>query len=290
MNDDARSQKVALATGGGDQALQQRALSAPAIVAFFVLAFVWSWGIGSAAAQVKLQSVALGTALIVLSGFGPSVSAFAVVAHFSGDAGLRHWLARSLNRRVGWRWFALAFLAPPALMLCALAIHSGLGGTVEAPPALDNIPMVIANFGLVLLIGGPLGEEFGWRGYAMPALMARMNWRPASLVIGAVWGLWHLPLFFMADTAQSQMAIPIFMLNILAGSVLFGWLFVRTGGSILPAVILHMSLNTWAGILIIVPTATTGQPFAIVTGLLVLTAISLLLTPDRTLTRAGTGC
>lgn len=201
MNTDARSQKVAPETGSGGAALQQRALSVTAIVAFFVLAFVWSWGIGFAAPQVKLQSVALGTALMLLSGFGPSVAAFAVVAHFSGGAGLRHWLARSLNRRVGWRWFALAFLAPPAVMLCALAIHAGLGGAIEAPPALNSIPMAIANFGLVLLIGGPLGEEFGWRGYAMPEPMARMNWRTASLVIGALWGLWHLPLFFIADTA-----------------------------------------------------------------------------------------
>lgn len=86
------------------------------------------------------------------------------------------------------------------------------------------------------------------------------------------------------------MPIPVFMLNILAGSVLFGWLFVRTGGSILPAVILHMSLNTWAGILIIVPTATTGQPFAIVTGLLVLVAISLLLAPGRMIAKTVAQC
>jgi hypothetical protein len=290
MNTHALPQRAAPETGGSGPALQKCALSITAIVAFFVLAFVWSWGIGFAASQVKAQSVALSTALLMLSGFGPSIAGFAVVARFSGGAGLRHWLARCLNRRVGWRWFALAFLAPPAVMLCALAIHAGLGGAIGAPAALDNIPMAIANFGLVLLIGGPLGEEFGWRGYAMPALAARSNWRTASLFIGVFWGLWHLPLFFMAGTAQSQMPIAVFMLNILAGSVLFGWLFVRSGGSILPAIILHMSLNTWAGILVIVPTATTGQPYVIVTGLLVLIAVSLLLTPDRTMAKGGVRC
>lgn len=281
MNTHAPTQKAALETGSDGPALKQRALSATAIVSFFVLAFVWSWGLGFAATQAKTQSVALSTALLVLSGFGPSVAAFAVVAGFTGGAGLRHWLARSLNRRVGWRWFALAFLAPPAVMLCALAIHAGLGGAIEAPPALHNIPMAIANFGLVLLIGGPLGEDFGWRGYAMPVLTARSNWRTASLIIGVFWGLWHLPLFFMAGTAQSQMPITVFMLNILAGSVLFGWLWQRTQGSVLPAIVLHTSLNFWAGILIIVPTAETGEPFGIVTALLTVIAAVLLIAPDR---------
>lgn len=257
------------------------------MVAFVVLAFGWSWGLGFAAAQVKAQSVGLSTGLLIASGFGPTVAAFAVVARFGGGAGLRHWLACCLNWRVGWRWFALAFLAPPVVILCALAIHAGLGGAIDTPPALTNIPMAIENFGLVLLIGGPLGEEFGWRGYAMPALTARMNWRTASLVIGVFWGLWHLPLFFMAGTAQSQMPIAIFLLNILAGSVLFGWLFVRTRASVLPALIMHMSLNTWAGLLMIIPTATTGRPYAIVTGLLAAIAVGLLLMPERVRVKSG---
>jgi len=108
-----------------------------------------------------------------------------------------------------------------------------------------------------------------------------MNWRAASIVVGVVWGLWHLPLFFLAGTAQSQIQMPLFLLNILAGSVLFGWLAERTRGSVLPALVLHTSLNAWAGILGIVPTAATQRPFALVTGLLVLVAAGLLLTPDR---------
>jgi membrane protease YdiL (CAAX protease family) len=161
---------------------------------------------------------------------------------------------------------------------------------MPALPAVERLPMFIANFGLVLLFGGPLGEELGWRGYAMPALAARMNWRAASLIIGLVWGLWHLPLFFMAGTTQSQMPILVFMLNILAGSVLFGWLWERTNGSVLPAIVLHTSLNAWAGLLIVVPSHATGQPFAIVTGLLTVVAIALLITPDRILANGRVRC
>jgi membrane protease YdiL (CAAX protease family) len=218
---------------------------------------------------------------MILAGFGPSLAAFAVTRLYGGRAGLRDWIAGCLNWRVDWRWFALAFLAPPVLMVGALALHTALGARLPAFPAVEHIPLAIANFGLVFLVGGPLGEEFGWRGYLTPALTARVNWRTASLLTGIVWGLWHLPLFFLAGTSQAQMAMPVFLLNILAGSVLFGWLFQRTSGSVVPALVLHTSLNGWAGILAIVPTAATGRPFALVTGLLVLVACALLLVPDR---------
>ncbi|MGL5115110.1 MAG: CPBP family glutamic-type intramembrane protease [Beijerinckiaceae bacterium] len=165
-------------------------------------------------------------------------------------------------------------------MAIALAIHALLGGDVLVSAAMDHIPLAILNFGLVLVVGGPLGEEFGWRGYAMPALTDRWGWRAASLVIGIVWGLWHLPLFFMVGTAQSAMSMPLFMVNIVAGSVIFGWLFVRTRGSVLPALVLHTSLNAWAGILGIVPNAATGRPYALVTGVLLLFAMVLLICKD----------
>jgi uncharacterized protein len=263
--------------------LELRARSKPALFAFVVLAFAWAWGLGLAATQAKAVSPVLNAALMIVAGFGPSLAGVAVVACFSSPAGLRAWSRRCLNWRVGWRWFALAFLAPPVLMVCALALHVAWGGEFATRPVAGHVPLVIANFALVFLVGGPLGEEFGWRGYLMPAISTSLDWRAACLVVGFVWGLWHLPLFFIADTAQAQMPILVFMVNILAGSVLFGWLFERTQGSVLPALVLHTSLNAWAGMLAIVPTAATGRPYASVTGLLVLVAAALLLAPDRKL-------
>jgi uncharacterized protein len=259
---------------------QERTRSMPTILAFFVLAFAWSWGIGFAGTQVATHSPHLGAGLMMAAGFGPSLAGFAVVAFWSTGAGLRDWIARCLNWRVGWRWFLFAFAIPPTVMLLALAIHRALGGAIPVFTATDHISMAIANFGFIMLVGGPLGEEFGWRGYAMSALGDRLGWRPASLIIGAIWGLWHMPLLFLASSAQSHMPISLFMFNILAGSVVFGWLFERTAGSVLPALALHTSLNAWAGILGIVPTAVTGGSYAVVTGLLVLIALTLFLTAD----------
>lgn len=251
-----------------------------AVVLFVILAFAWSWGLGFAALGIKASSPTLSTALMIIAGFGPSLAGIAVVAFSTGSVGLRAWMSRCLNWRVGPVWYFVAFVSPPIVMVCALVLHAALGGPLPAVPAASRIPLVIANFGLVLLIGGPLGEEYGWRGYLMPALTARMNWRHASLAVGAVWGLWHLPLFFMAGAAQALMPIPVFLLNILAGSVLFGWLFERTQRSVFPAIVLHTSLNAFAGILGIIPTPTSTQPYLLVTGLLVLIAVALLIIPD----------
>jgi membrane protease YdiL (CAAX protease family) len=244
-----------------------------AIVAFVILTFGWSWGIGWAAGGVDAQRI--------LAGFGPSLAGIAVVGFYEGPAGLRAWWSRCIKWQIDWRWFALAFVTPPVLMVAALGIHVAMGGALPKFTATQHIPLAIANFGLVLLVGGPLGEEFGWRGFLTPALTARMNWRLASLMIGVIWGLWHLPLFFTGGTPQAAMALSTFLVNILAGSVLFGWLFQRNRGSVLPVLVLHTSLNAWSGILEIIPTATMWMPYVLLTGLLVLVAIGLLIAPDR---------
>ncbi len=171
-------------------------------------------------------------------------------------------------------------------MILALGFHVALGGAWPSLPTADKIPLAVANFGLVFLIGGPLGEEFGWRGYLMPALSVRLKWRIASLVVGILWGLWHIPLFFLPGTAQSQMSIDVFLLNILASSVIFGWLYERTQGSVLPALILHTSLNAWAGILRIVPTPGADRPYLLVTALLAVVATCVLFR-SNTLAFAG---
>lgn len=254
--------------------------SIPAITSFFVLTFAWTWLLEFIAILAKPEAPVLSMVFSIVSGFGPSIAALLIIAFFSGRAGLIPWLKNALNWRVGWQWYALAFFIPPLMMLFAQAIHWALGGTIPTSPAVGHISLAIANFGIVFLIGGPLGEEFGWRSYAVPALGAKLGWRTASLLIGVIWGLWHVPWFFTAGTAQSQMPFVVFMLNIITGSVLFSWLFLRSAGSAIPALIAHTSLNAFAGILSIIPTAETSRPYVLVTGIMVLTAAWLLLRSD----------
>lgn len=227
---------------------------------------------------VRPQLPTLAGVLFLAGGFGPSIAAIAVVRHVSGRDGLRGWLVRCLQWRVGWRWLALAFFLPLAVMVLAAVAHVALGGTIMPSPAIGHMLLAAVNFGLVLLIGGPLGEEFGWRGYALPTLQERYSWRVASLILGAVWGLWHLPLFYIADTVQSHIPFALFMLSTVALSILYAWLFNHTGGSVLPALVLHTAVNAWSWVIpdMVMRDGGNLRPYGLAVGLLVLVAFGLL--------------
>ncbi len=256
------------------------------IIGFLVLASAWTWGLLFVDGTVTGDLPFFRGALKVLAGFGPSLAGLVTAFLTLGPVGCRSWLAKCFNYRVSWHWYVLTFLTPPALMVVAVGLNIAFGGAQPSFLPVDKIPTAILNFGLVLLVGGPFGEELGWRGYLTPALTSRINWRGASLFVGVVWGLWHLPFFYSAGTLQAGLAIPTFLVNILAGSVLFGWLYQRTGPSMVPCLVLHTSLNAWAGMLAILPTETSWRPYVLVTGLLLIAVGGLLILPDsRVVTR-----
>ena len=118
------------------------------------------------------------------------------------------------------------------------------------------------------------------RGYALPALQTRHGWRVASLILGAVWGLWHLPLFFAADTLQGRIPLLPFLLSTVALSVVFAWLFNHSRASVLPALVLHTAVNWWAWVVPGLPVAANLQQFTLLLGLLVLLAVGLLAGPN----------
>lgn len=262
-----------------DPALHRDATgSTCALLAFFALAFTWSWVFWLLTPLLGTESTLAETALFMVGGFGPSLAAVAVVAWYGGRAGLRCWLTRCLQWRVGWRWMALAFFFPVAFMGVAAAAHVALGGALPDSPARGHVLLAAANFLLVFLIGGPLGEEFGWRGYALPALQARWGWRVAGLVIGVSWTLWHLPLFYSPGTAQSHLPMGWYALSAVASSVVFAWLYNRSSGSVLPVLVLHTAVNAWSSVIPVMmqPDGSNLRPFQFVVGILLLTALVLL--------------
>ena len=250
----------------------------PHLLAFFTLTFAWSWICWLLSSVIRPQLPTLGMVLFIAGSFGPGIAATAVVRYVGGQDGLHRWLRRSLQWQVGWRWLALSFFLPLAVMGLAATGHIALGGTIAPSPASGHVLLAVVNFGLVLLLGGPLGEEFGWRGYALPGLQERYGWRVASLVLGTVWGAWHLPLFYMAETAQSHIPIGLFVVSTMALSVLFAWLFNHTRGSVVPALVLHTAVNAWAWVIpvMVMPDGSNIRPYGLAVGLLVLIALGLL--------------
>jgi membrane protease YdiL (CAAX protease family) len=246
---------------------------------FVALTFGLSWGLAGIAALATPTAPVLGEALMTLCGFGPSLSAVLTVLLWDGRAGVVTWLRRCLIWRVNIGWYLLAFAGPPLAMLAALGLHVLLGGALPASPAWGHPGLTLTTFALVLVIGGPLSEEFGWRGNMLPVLAGRFGWRAARLIIGVVWGLWHAPLFFISGAPQALMPPPLFLAGTVGMSVAFARLAVNTGYSVLPAIVLHWSINAFAWAIPVTPQGGTLQPYVFVIGLLSLIAVIVLLKP-----------
>ncbi len=260
------------------------------LAVYFALAFVLAWVFWVPAALSEQGAVGGSppTALLVVLGtFAPSVAAVLVAAR-KGGAGTRALLGQLLRWRVGPGWYAVALFGPAALMLVAIGLHVALGGAVPDFPEPSRWPLVAVNLVLVLLVGGPLGEELGWRGFALPRLQARHGALRASVVLGVVWALWHLPLFAVPGAPQGQVPFLLFVAQAVALSVFFAWAYNGSAGSLPIVLLLHASVNTWAGALRILPEATGSLlPWILATALACLVAVALVLAyGSSTLSRA----
>jgi membrane protease YdiL (CAAX protease family) len=259
------------------------------LLGFFALTFAWSWVCWALSPAIRPQLPWLATLLMFAGSFGPSLAAIVVVASNRRVEGLRAWLSRCLQWRIGWGWWAFALLLPLVVMLLAAGLQIALGGDIATAPASGHLLMTVVNLPLVLLLGGPLGEEFGWRGYALPVLQDRLGWRAASLGLGLVWGVWHLPLFFIDGTAQAHIPLALFLLSVVAMSVVFAWLVNRTSGSVVAALLFHTAINFWPSVVPVLPTEGSYRPYAFVVATLVLLALVALLTSGPMARRAGVG-
>ncbi len=270
---------VASQQSAAGQASLAGAGSTWATLTFVALTFGWTWSLWGISDLVRQDLPGLSKACVLAAGFGPSLAALFVVLTFAGVSGTIWWWHRCMAWRLRLRWYGVAFLAAPVAMLAALAIDGALGGSLPAPTGVRPFGAAVAQFALVLIIGGPAGEEFGWRGYALPVLTARLGWRWSSLIVGALWGVWHVPLFFMAGTGQSQMPMMLFLSSALALSIIFARLAMNTGFSVIPAILVHWSINSWSLVIPVIPTGGNIRPFALLMGLLFAAAAAAFLKP-----------
>ena len=259
------------------------------LLGFFALTFAWSWVCWALSPAIRPQLPWLATLLMFAGSFGPSLAAIVVVASTRPVGGVRAWLSRCLQWRIGWGWLAFVMILPLAVMILAAGLHIALGGDIATAPAAGHLLMTVVNLPLVLLLGGPLGEEFGWRGYALPVLQDRLGWRAASLCLGLVWGVWHLPLFFIDGTAQAHVPPALFLLSVVAMSVVFAWLVNRTAGSVVAALLFHTAINFWPSVVPVLPTEASYRAYAFVVATLVVLAVMALLTSGPMAGRATSG-
>ena len=198
------------------------------ITAFFVLTFVLTW-------TAFIPWYAGNAEDIPWFTFGPFAAALILSASTGGWPAVRGLLAKIVHWRVGILWYLVALGLPVAIQLVAILLNPLFGSPApmwsNIPPLLDIIPMVL----LFAVFSGPLGEEPGWRGFALPRLLSRYPALTASLILGVVWAAWHLPLLLVGDLTVYG------TVNAVLAAIVFTWVYQNTGGSVLVPILMHMS-------------------------------------------------
>jgi membrane protease YdiL (CAAX protease family) len=172
--------------------------------------------------------------------YGTALGALFVVGVTEGRAGVKAWASRIVRWRVGAIWYVVALGLPLAMRLATVGLNVALGAPappVEAWNASSELPLELL---LVFLIVA-LGEEAGFRGYALPKLMERYSPLTASLILGVLRVIWHAPLFLLGIDSWWIILI------VLSGDIIFTWIFQHTRGSVLLAMLLHTMVSGTAG-------------------------------------------
>ena len=218
------------------------------IITFFALAYTFSW------LPWVLGTLAPASRPFVLYPFfaaGPLLAALIVIPITQGRAGLRAWAARLLKWRVSPIWYAAAIGIPLTALLGAVALNVALGA-----PSRSLVDILGANgdarefngmlgigpvLSLVLVFAirlinpsdGPVGEEPGWRGFALPGLQRSVSPLSAGLIVGLLAAAWHLPIFLVGGASPLEILAPFGL------GVVSSWLYNRSGGSTFLSIVLH---------------------------------------------------
>jgi membrane protease YdiL (CAAX protease family) len=232
------------------------------LLPYFALTFVFSWSCWLAAAAMPRfgapgDAPVAAIVLTYIGTFAPSLVALAMTARAGGD-GMRRLLQGIVRADVPTRWYAFALAWFPAVKFAAFLLHRV---TVGSWPRFGDLPLYLFIGAIAISTPIQAGEEIGWRGYALPRLASRLGLGGASLAVGAIWALWHLPLFFMAGADNHGESFTLFVIAVTALSVAMAWLYVRTGASLLLVMLMHSTVNQTAFIL---PSANprSANPFA----------------------------
>lgn len=244
------------------------------MIVYFILVFAVSWALWFAANAAPGPVVR--TVLIYTGIFTPGIIALALTRLRHGPSGVRRLVARLVKFDVGARWFAFALFFIAAVKLLVAVIVRLVTG---AWPVFGTEPVLLmfaAAIGSALL-GGQVGEELGWRGYALPRMARPLGLGPASIVLGAIWAAWHLPLFHILGGDTVGQSFPFYLLQVIALSIVIAWVYMKTNGSLSVTMLLHAAVNNTKDI---VPSAVPGasDPWSLhasFTGWLTLTVLWL---------------
>lgn len=219
------------------------------IVSYFILAFAGTWIIISplvmdALGLIKLSEAAWMLFYLLASLTGPNLAAFWVTGVIEGRAGMSRLFRRIFQVRAGLQWYAVVLFVFLGIWLIAYSLlYKGAPlANLAANPSL-LLSMFLPNVVIGLLIPS-IAEEPGWRGFALPRMQKTYGPIVATLVLGILHGIWHLPALFTPMLGPFTMnGFIIFVLTAAAGTFIYTWVFNNTRGSVWIAMVLHASSN-----------------------------------------------
>lgn len=190
------------------------------------------------------------TPFYILHTFGPALAAIAMTAIIAGKAGLQELRQRIRQWRAPWQWYLFILLGIPVLLLFGIIIQPGALASFH-----DLTPLLLVGYPFYFVAtffgGGPLGEEVGWRGFALPRIQKKYGPLWGTLLLGLLWSCWHLFDFLTASKGGGQGTgfstfltnFPVFTLAVTSLAVVMTWIYNHTGGSIFIAILAHTSVN-----------------------------------------------
>src|SRR5215204_1218214 len=203
------------------------------IITFFILTYALTFLGGWALYAAGVWPIPFFTA-------GPLLAALIVIPITQGWAGLRELGSRMIRWRVGWIWYAVAIGLPLGILLVTVGLNVALGAGAPSLAQVGPLSTIIVVFAVRLInpLDGPMGEEPGWRGFALPGLQASRSPLLATLILAPLIAVWHLPLAYFAGMK------PLDFLGPIAFTFVATWLFNHTGGSVLMTLVMHAAEGT----------------------------------------------
>lgn len=255
------------------------------IFSFFVLTFLISWA-------TVIPQVALDRRwgwLAGIGGFCPAFAAIVMSGILEGKAGIEKLLAQLFRWRVGIQWYVIASLGSVLLVALAILFSYLLGGSArlaEINRIVSMLPGQLPMLAIIFLYQLAIvwGEEMGWRGFAQPRLQTSHSALVASVVIGVLWGVWHLPMFWIPDTLQYGLSIPFYIAATVGYSILFAWIYNSTQ-SVLLATVVHSADNTIVAYMNLYFPSITREPLPSLLALGALVVLVVALTGPKRLAR-----
>lgn len=173
--------------------------------------------------------------LVMIGGFVPSITGIALTAKYEGKKGVQQLLKKSFSF-IGFKWSLIIILITFYYTFSLILIYTILGGEFDYSQFWVQLPSI-----LPLILLGPLSEEYGWRGFALKRLLKFTNPNLASLIVGLIWSLWHLPLFFMLGTTQYEFNLSFFayLLTVTSSSFIYTYIYIRTKQRLFSAIFFH---------------------------------------------------